>query len=135
MAITKTTDLTNAVKAVYEKKYYMMGLKNPGVWGQFINWESPVAESGGGGSSLGGGAFGPQAESIAMPASITPVQIGRPCWSANLIEYHIEFFSFSSFFQYGFHEVVPVISIKPGCSYNSCFAGIQQYFYFAFVFA
>ena len=51
MAITKTTDLTNSVKAVYEKKYYMMGLKNPGVWGQFINWESPVAESGGGGSS------------------------------------------------------------------------------------
>jgi len=51
MAITKTTDLTNSVKAVSEKKYYMMGLKNPGVWGQFINWESPVAESGGGGSS------------------------------------------------------------------------------------
>lgn len=51
MAITKTTDLTNSVKAVYEKNYFLMGMANPGVWGQFINWQAPISENGGGGSS------------------------------------------------------------------------------------
>jgi hypothetical protein len=52
MGITKTTDLTNSVGAVYEKKYYMFSLENTGVWGQFIDWQTPVSEDGGSGSSF-----------------------------------------------------------------------------------
>ncbi len=52
MAVTKTTDLTNSVVTRYEKEYLLTAVEKPGVWGQFIDWQSPIPESGGGGSTI-----------------------------------------------------------------------------------
>ncbi len=52
MPITKASDLSNSVVTKYEKKYYLTSADNPGVWGQFIDWQSPITPSGGNGSSI-----------------------------------------------------------------------------------
>lgn len=52
MAITQVSDLGDSVKARYEKAYLMHGDETPGVWGQFVSWQKPVAESGDGGSTF-----------------------------------------------------------------------------------
>lgn len=52
MAITKVADLDNSVVTKYEKQYYLVSADNPGVWGQYINWQTPISSKGGSGSSL-----------------------------------------------------------------------------------
>jgi hypothetical protein len=49
--ITKVADMTNSVTTVYEKEYYLLAAQKPGVWGQFVDWMTPISSSGGGGSS------------------------------------------------------------------------------------
>ncbi len=52
MAVTKVADMTNSVVTQYEKAYYLEADENPGVWGQFIDWQTPISENGGGGSTI-----------------------------------------------------------------------------------
>lgn len=52
MPITKTTDLSNTVVTRYEKEYLLNAIEKPGVWAQFIDWQTPIPESGGSGSTL-----------------------------------------------------------------------------------
>jgi len=52
MAMTKTTDITNSIHARYEKQYMLEAAKRPGLWAQFIDWQDPIPETAGNGSSF-----------------------------------------------------------------------------------
>jgi N4-gp56 family major capsid protein len=78
MAITKAADLTNSVVTSYQKNYYMISMDNPGVWAQFIDWQTPISESGGAGSSFDFPIYGETdlAESaLTEDADVTPESI------------------------------------------------------------
>jgi len=78
MAITKAADLTNSVVTAYQKNYYMIAMDNPGVWAQFIDWQTPISENGGAGSSFDFPIYGETdlAESaLTEDADVTPESI------------------------------------------------------------
>lgn len=74
MALTKTTDLSNAVVAKYEKAYYLLAAKEPGIWGQFVQWQDPIS-AGNGASSYDYSVFGeidPVEDALTEDADVTP---------------------------------------------------------------
>jgi hypothetical protein len=92
MAVTKVANLSNSIVTAYQKKYYMIGMDNPGVWGQFIDWQEPISESGGSGTSLDFPVYGetdlvegtlneegdPTPETIGdSNATVTPYEYGK----------------------------------------------------------
>jgi N4-gp56 family major capsid protein len=79
MAITAVANLDQTIVAKYEKSYYLIAAKQPGIWGQFIDWQPPIPEDGGGGSSFDFPVFGesydPVESALSETADVTPVYI------------------------------------------------------------
>src|SRR5512138_217991 len=75
MAITKAADLTNSVGTKYEQKYYLVSAENPGVWAQFVDWQPPVTENGGNGSTIDFPVYSEQdlvEDTLTEDADVTP---------------------------------------------------------------
>ena len=75
MAYTSTTTLPNSVVTKYMQEYYLVSAQNPGMWGQFIQWQDPIT-AGSGGSAFDFPVFGeidPATEPLTETSDVTPV--------------------------------------------------------------
>lgn len=78
MAMTVVADLGDSIHARYEKEYMLEAAKRPGVWGQFINWQPPIPEDAGNGSSFNFPMYGesdPAESVLTEDADVTPDSI------------------------------------------------------------
>jgi N4-gp56 family major capsid protein len=81
MAITAVANLDQTIVAQYEKKYYLVSAdpKNTGIWAQFVDWQPPIPEDGGGGSSFDfpvyGDSYDPVESALTETADVTPTYI------------------------------------------------------------
>ncbi len=78
MAITKSTDLSNSAVTNYQKAYYLIGAKTKEVFGQFVDWQDPIADDGGFGGTMDFPVYGslePIETALTEDADVTPESI------------------------------------------------------------
>ena len=78
MAMTKVADLGDSIHARYEKEYMLEAARRPGVWAQFIDWQPPINETAGNGSSFNYTTYGESdftETALTEDADVTPDSI------------------------------------------------------------
>lgn len=78
MAITRSSDLTNAAVTNYKKEYLELSLQRKEVWGQFVDWDDPIPDDGGFGGTRDILAFGeldPVETALVEDSDVTPEAI------------------------------------------------------------
>ncbi len=78
MAITRSTDLTNSAVTNYRKEYLEISMQRREVFGQFVDWQEPVADDGGFGGTMDFPAYGeldPVEDPLTEDADVVPESI------------------------------------------------------------